>query len=432
MKPRCPAWLRVRVGRRNHRALLVVVSLALAACWPAGASGQGATPPPRAAPTAPIWERVPDPRLAPGLIQLPVDSTAYRSAVAAWERTLAEIDTSERTIAESEARLAELVAQRADLRTRLDAAQRTLTDALAELDYIDRSIDKLAVDRYMGGGPAIEAIDLIGSSTPGDDVYDKAVASQVTDAQLRKRSERQDAADAASTDAAGRTEELVQVGTSIVETQATLDTTRTRLAELRDDLPAREQAVRDRRMGALVADTDITLVVLDAYVKAAQRIQSDRPACGISWWSIAALGRIESHHGTIFGSQVRPDGRTSIRIIGIPLDGTNKTMRIPDTDGGELDGDTEFDRAVGPLQFIPETWAQFRRDGNGDGNRDPHNIYDAALGTGAYLCARSGTLRLDTTEGLRRAYFAYNRSTDYVNTAIANGATYSRLALPSG
>ena len=68
---------------------------------------------------------------------------------------------------------------------------------------------------------------------------------------------------------------------------------------------------------------------------------------------IAALGRIESRHGTIFGSQVRPDGRTSIRIIGIPLDGTNNTMRIPDTDGGTLDGDSVFDRAVGPAAVHP-------------------------------------------------------------------------------
>jgi membrane-bound lytic murein transglycosylase B len=350
--------------------------------------------------------------------------------VAAWEKTLADIDSAQETITTSEARLAELDAQRTELRVQLDEAQATLTDALAELDYIDRSIDHLAVDRYVGGGPQIEAIDLIGSSTPADDVYDKAVAVQVTDAQLAKKRERQEAADRATADADARTRDLVDTGTAIVETQALLDTTRARLAELHDALPAREQAVRDRRMGALVADTDITLVVLDAYVKAAQRIQSERPACGLQWWMIAALGRIESHHGTIFGSQVRPDGRTSIRIIGIALDGTDNTLRIPDTDGGALDGDPVYDRAVGPLQFIPETWSVFRRDGNGDGSRDPHNIYDAALATGAFLCVRSGNQRLDTTEGLRRAYFAYNRSTDYVDTAVRNGATYSKLALP--
>jgi membrane-bound lytic murein transglycosylase B len=143
---------------------------------------------------------------------------------------------------------------------------------------------------------------------------------------------------------------------------------------------------------------------------------------------IAALGRIESRHGTIFGSQVRPDGRTTVRIIGIPLDGTNKTLRVLDTDHGELDGDTVYDRAVGPMQFIPETWTQFRRDGNGDGVRDPHNMYDAAYGAAAFLCARGGSLDAD---GLRRAYLAYNRSDEYVDTAIQNGATYRTLSIPT-
>jgi membrane-bound lytic murein transglycosylase B len=428
MIARSPAPDRRRSARR---ALVALAVLAVAALVPASASGQGETtgePPPE----VPLWQRLPDPRVDPGLIQLPVDSSAYRGAVATWEKTLTDIDDAQRTITDSDARLAGLTAQRTDLRAQLDAAQVALTDALADLDFIDRSIDHLAVTRYMGGGPAVEAIDLIGSPTPADDVYDQAVAGQVADAQLDKRAQRLAVADHARADAAARTADLVAAGTAIVETQAVLDSTRARLVELQDDLPAREQAVRDRRMQALVADTDISLVVLDAYVKAARRIQADRPSCGMQWWMIAALGRIESRHGTIFGSQVRPDGRTSIRIIGIPLDGTNNTMRIADTDDGVLDGDTTYDRAVGPLQFIPETWAQFRRDGNGDGSRDPHNIYDAALGTGTYLCARSGSLRLDTTEGLRRAYFAYNRSTSYVDTAIDNGNSYATLALPSG
>src|SRR5262245_4629561 len=94
--------------RRGRRSLAIVVALALAACWPTGASGQGEPAPP----SAPIWERLPDPRLAPGLVQLPVDSSAYRAAVSAWETTLADIDAAQRTITDSEARLASLLAQR--------------------------------------------------------------------------------------------------------------------------------------------------------------------------------------------------------------------------------------------------------------------------------------------------------------------------------
>ncbi len=40
---------------------------------------------------------------------------------------------------------------------------------------------------------------------------------------------------------------------------------------------------------------------------------------------------------------------------------------IRDTDGGRYDGDPVWDRAVGPMQFIPGTWRIWGADGNGDG-----------------------------------------------------------------
>ena len=44
-------------------------------------------------------------------------------------------------------------------------------------------------------------------------------------------------------------------------------------------------------------------------------------------------------------------------IYGIALNGKNNTQRISDTDAGQYDDDTRFDRAVGPMQFIPSTWS---------------------------------------------------------------------------
>lgn len=418
--------------RRRRRALAVAATLALTAAAPAGAARQEPEPPPVAEPpsSAPLWERVPDPRLSPGLIQLPVDSRAYRAAVDAWERTLAEISVTESAIVAAQARLGELTAERDRLRVDLGAAQQARAIALADLDVVQRALDHVAVERYTAGGPGTEAIELLLSPTPGDDVYSREIAAQFSDVQIEKRLEHSRRADDLDVEVAAYTEALVATGTALVDTQAELDASRTRLTALREELPRREQAVRDRRMTALVDGTDITLVVLDAYVKAAARLRQERPACGIEWWMIAALGRIESRHGTIFGGEVQPNGRTSVRIIGIALDGTNNTARIADTDGGELDGDTTYDRAVGPMQFIPSTWAEFGRDGNGDGTRDPHNIYDAALAAGTYLCARGGNL--SSPDSLRRAYFAYNRSNSYVATAIANGARYRTLAIPGG
>lgn len=95
---------------------------------------------------------------------------------------------------------------------------------------------------------------------------------------------------------------------------------------------------------------------------------------------------------------------------------------ILDTDDGVLDGDTEFDRAVGPMQFIPTTWDLFDADGNGDGETDPQNIYDAALASARYLCASTDTM---TTEaGEQRAYFAYNHDLDYSRNVTNAGRGY--------
>src|SRR3546814_7774003 len=81
----------------------------------------------------------------------------------------------------------------------------------------------------------------------------------------------------------------------------------------------------------------------------------EQPACGVQWWAVAGISRVEGHHGTYGGSTVALGGDTTKRIIGIQLNGTNQTAVIGDSDGGALDGDPVFDRAVGPMQFIPRS-----------------------------------------------------------------------------
>ncbi|MBF6235369.1 murein transglycosylase, partial [Nocardia farcinica] len=95
---------------------------------------------------------------------------------------------------------------------------------------------------------------------------------------------------------------------------------------------------------------------LEAYGYAAAVMVRARPDCGIAWTTLAGIGSVESKHGTYRGSEVSETGRVDPPIIGIALDGSPGVARIPDTDNGALDGDPVHDRAVGPLQFIPETW----------------------------------------------------------------------------
>jgi hypothetical protein len=69
------------------------------------------------------------------------------------------------------------------------------------------------------------------------------------------------------------------------------------------------------------------------------------------------------------------------------------------------------------MQFIPSTWEWAGRDGNGDGKKDPNNVYDAALAAGHYLCRNSWDLA-DQAD-LKRAILSYNNSQDYLNTVLS-------------
>lgn len=179
--------------------------------------------------------------------------------------------------------------------------------------------------------------------------------------------------------------------------------------------------------GATSGPLGIPAVMLDAYQRAERTLAAARPGCNLSWTLLAAIGRVESGHAS--GGRVDATGRTLGAILGPRLDGAPGVAAIADTDGGALDGDTVWDRAVGPMQFIPSTWRTYRADGNGDGVGDPHNVYDAALAAGAYLCA--GGDNLADPVGLSAAVFRYNRSVAYVRTVIAWASAYAGGVVPT-
>src|SRR3954468_3239874 len=138
--------------------------------------------------------------------------------------------------------------------------------------------------------------------------------------------------------------------------------------------------------------TGIPVRVLKSYVAAAE--QSDRidPACHVAWSLLAGIGRVETDHGRFGGARVGDDGVVSPPIYGPRLNGTGGFPFIHDTDGGRLDGDGGSDRAVGPMQFIPGTWAGYGTDGDGNGVANPQDVDDASLSAARYLCAGGGDL----------------------------------------
>ena len=171
-------------------------------------------------------------------------------------------------------------------------------------------------------------------------------------------------------------------------------------------------------------DQAIPALALRAYREAAAWAAGFDPGCRLPWTVLAGIGRIESNHGLFGGAATRfsAAGTVSPRITGPPLDG-NGVAAIPDSDGGRWDGDATWDRAVGPMQFIPTTWHSLGRDGNGDRVADPNNLFDAAVSAAGYLCL-GGDGDLTDPARLRQAVYSYNHSWAYVDTVLGWARLY--------
>jgi membrane-bound lytic murein transglycosylase B len=159
---------------------------------------------------------------------------------------------------------------------------------------------------------------------------------------------------------------------------------------------------------------------LQAYKHAAEVLATQDPGCHLDWELIASIGRIESNHAR--GGYVKPNGDSVEPILGPVLDGTGGFAAIADSDHGRWDGNTTWDRAVGPMQFLPSTWLGYEADGNGDGVTNPNNLFDATLGAGEYLCAAGTDLSQPGQQAT--AVYRYNHSTTYVDTVLTWAQAY--------
>ena len=130
----------------------------------------------------------------------------------------------------------------------------------------------------------------------------------------------------------------------------------------------------------------IPVIAVESYGYAELVLTRTVPSCHLSWTTIAALASVESAHGSANGAVLGADGSVQPPVYGLPLDGKGGRQLIRDSDQGTFDGDTTFDRAVGPLQFIPSTWLANAVDADNNGLKDPNDIDDASLTAASYLC----------------------------------------------
>ena len=362
-------------------------------------------------------------RISPDLGGVVVEGAAARAAQEAYDATAARLAGATATRVAAETELVDLAARDVALTARIAERTDARKEASLRLVGARRAVQQIAVSTYILSSTQddlsrlvdIEASTRIGTA--------QVMADVVEEDRRRAQDEARADVEAASADidAAARERNDVrdrQVAVAAVRDQAMADE-----AAATGELGVRLYELQQARAVARVRGTDFALVALDAYVRAA----ATQPRCGITWWALAGISRVEGRHGTYGGGALLADGQVSRPIIGIPLTGTNGTAAIGDSDGGALDGDAGVDRAVGPMQFIPTTWERWARDGDGDGDRDPQNLYDATAAAAAYLC--SGRTMRDEA-GMRAGYFSYNRSEAYVESVLAYARGYSTFRIP--
>lgn len=104
---------------------------------------------------------------------------------------------------------------------------------------------------------------------------------------------------------------------------------------------------------------------------------------GLSWTVLAGIGKVETNHGR--GGEVSPAG------------------------------------ALGPMQFMPPTFAAYHLPGEAD-ITNPKDAIDAAA---RYLCANGG----GNAATLSQAIFAYNHLSSYVSDVLGWAAKYASAAV---
>jgi hypothetical protein len=170
----------------------------------------------------------------------------------------------------------------------------------------------------------------------------------------------------------------------------------------------------------------IPVVAEQAYGYAELVVARTMPACHLSWTTIAAIGKVESSHGSFNGSVLGADGVVRPPIYGLSLDGKGGRQEVRDTDQGTIDKDPTYDRAVGPLQFIPSTWTAFKVDADNDGVADPNDIDDASLTAATYLC--QGGRDMSQADSWWDAILSYNAIRPYAQKVFDAANEYGRIS----
>jgi membrane-bound lytic murein transglycosylase B len=168
----------------------------------------------------------------------------------------------------------------------------------------------------------------------------------------------------------------------------------------------------------------IPAMALDAYRNAERIMAASYPGCGVSWNLLAGIGRIESMHAN--GGATDASGTAVRPIYGPALDGTlpGNEVIVQNRTADRV----SYARAMGPMQFLPGTWARYASDGDGDGKAEVQNLFDSTLAAARYLC--SGGLNLRDPSQVMTAILRYNNSVAYARNVLSWAAGYATGVVP--
>ncbi len=185
-------------------------------------------------------------------------------------------------------------------------------------------------------------------------------------------------ADAAVVTAEQVAERAARIDRLLLLAQTRLDTLSARARRLGEAAAA--QRALDRARAAAAATQTSAAQGVRAQVPPSEYFALYRSAAltcpGMQWTLLAAVGQVESGHG---------------RNVG------------PSSAG-----------AIGPMQFMPATFAAYGVDGNRDGRRDAFDPADAVFSAARYLC--EGGAGSDSE--VRAALFTYNHAEWYVDLVL--------------
>jgi len=256
---------------------------------------------------------------------------------------------------------------------------------------------------YAAGGPAGLGVSILGATSPDDVLWRVSTADRVlgtlfadaedevvTQARLATQARRRAVDADAATDAQARAladlqQRAAVAATALTQAQATLSRldSRARQAEAAQEAArqiaaaqAAAQAARRTAMGPVTA-----LGIPAEYQHAYQAAALTCP--GMSWTLLAGVGQVETGHGR-----------------------NNR----PSSAG-----------AIGPMQFMPRTFAAYAVDGDRDGVLDAWDPEDAIFTAAHYLCT-SGARSTGTAGSAawkHTALLAYNHAEWYVDLVLA-------------